>query len=51
MDPDLVCGSRKSANKYSKIEVAHKNSNIKYQIKFYATYGATTESQSNSTKK
>lgn len=47
-DEELQYGSVAGMNKYSKVEVAHKVSGVKYQIKFFATYGSiddrTTES-------
>ena len=51
VDNELLYGPKKGMNQYSKIEVQHKNTNVKYQIKFYATYGTIKESEANTSIK
>lgn len=51
VDDELQYGSKKGMKKYSKIEVKHKNTHVKYQIKFYATYGKINESVANTSIK
>lgn len=51
IDNEVKYGNKAGMNKYSKIEVKHQNFHIKYQIKFYATYGDTFESEATSSVK